>query len=430
MKPADCDDRAGLARFYWRVGQWLRLAQLFEARDLWCDNLVAHGEFPVLVDLEMLLQPRRPPLPGHGGAVREAHRRLRESVAHIGLLAMHTRPAPGEPLEELGGITSVRPYRLPLPGRPTWTHSAHAPRLEGAFGRASDHVAELLGGYRAMQAALEARGPALKGQSGRFAGLPVRWIFRHTWAHLRFLAALKAQPIGVARQALLASLRRPSTRRLRREGDAELVSAEVDALARGDVPYFVADTDGQAVRGCGGLLIPDLFVGSALDRVGRRLDGIATFDLAGHEAIFRTVLSTSASFEGPIIPSGQAGSVGPAEPTNVDWVAEARAIAEHVDCLAIRDAGEVAFVALVDGMLDVVDADRTASVMAVLHAARAGRVPSEQCIPLPRASEPALGLALACHRETGRWFRPDIPDPGHRVLELCGLVLACLDRAL
>ena len=55
-----CSDRRAAGRYYERAGALIALAGLLDATDLHCGNVIAHGEHPVLVDLETLLQPRWP----------------------------------------------------------------------------------------------------------------------------------------------------------------------------------------------------------------------------------------------------------------------------------------------------------------------------------------------------------------------------------
>ncbi|MFD1051544.1 DUF4135 domain-containing protein, partial [Kibdelosporangium lantanae] len=50
----DCADAAGANAFYWRTGALLALLYTFCATDVHLENLIAQGEYPVLIDLESL----------------------------------------------------------------------------------------------------------------------------------------------------------------------------------------------------------------------------------------------------------------------------------------------------------------------------------------------------------------------------------------
>ncbi len=51
----ECTDEEGIKRFYERAGMQIFLAYLFGTADLHCENMIARGEYPVLIDLETLI---------------------------------------------------------------------------------------------------------------------------------------------------------------------------------------------------------------------------------------------------------------------------------------------------------------------------------------------------------------------------------------
>ncbi|MGB1287981.1 MAG: type 2 lanthipeptide synthetase LanM, partial [Aggregatilineales bacterium] len=55
----DCPDESAIGRFYQRLGMLLALVHLLEGTDIHSENLIAHGEYPMIVDCETLLTPRR-----------------------------------------------------------------------------------------------------------------------------------------------------------------------------------------------------------------------------------------------------------------------------------------------------------------------------------------------------------------------------------
>src|SRR6516164_3119816 len=55
-----CTSPDEVRRFYRRQGGYLALLYALDATDFHCENLIAAGEHPVLVDLEALFHPREP----------------------------------------------------------------------------------------------------------------------------------------------------------------------------------------------------------------------------------------------------------------------------------------------------------------------------------------------------------------------------------
>lgn len=98
-----CQNSQEVQRFYTRMGMTIRLLQLLEGRDFWLDNLVAHGEYPVFIDLETILQPRPTPtnlLP----AEQAARQMLAESVVETCIIAMPTPIEMGIKAEDFGAL--------------------------------------------------------------------------------------------------------------------------------------------------------------------------------------------------------------------------------------------------------------------------------------------------------------------------------------
>ena len=70
----ECVDRQGFQRFFRRAGAWLALFHCFVSVDMHQENIIAVGEHPVPIDLEMILQAAEPwggtDIAGNAGASR------------------------------------------------------------------------------------------------------------------------------------------------------------------------------------------------------------------------------------------------------------------------------------------------------------------------------------------------------------------------
>jgi type 2 lantibiotic biosynthesis protein LanM len=361
-----CRTPAEVERFYLRMGMLVRLMQLLEATDLWLDNLVAAGEHPVLIDLEMVLQPRRP-APSGPPAEREAEAWLSESVAPLGLLSAPTPIAPGLAAEDLGALAPARAFLTPyrsaprlealaggiLPSRDGFrlrSHQDHAPTLGGEPVRAVDHLEPLLEGYRAMHAALHRNREGLLEAGGplaRMARLPVRYIHRTTWTCYRLLLMGLAPPLLTEqnrREEALASPLRTTGDGPEAEAERRVARAELEALRELNIPYFVCRADSDELLDPKGRVIgAGFFRGSALERARQRLRELDTFDLARHEAM---VCSTLACGHRAPKPGGRLGKAEAAGAASPDWLAEAVAVGEFVLGEAFRAGGGFSWVGL------------------------------------------------------------------------------------
>ena len=79
-----CTSTAEVERFYQRHGGYLAVLYSLEATDFHCENVMASGEHPVLLDLEGLFHPRIGA--AAGGSAAPAGEALAQSVMRVGLL--------------------------------------------------------------------------------------------------------------------------------------------------------------------------------------------------------------------------------------------------------------------------------------------------------------------------------------------------------
>jgi type 2 lantibiotic biosynthesis protein LanM len=345
-----CPDEAAVGRFYRRMGMWTRLIQFLEGRDFWLDNLVARGEEPIFVDLETLVQPRRPAVE-LSPAEQIARDRLEESPILTCTVTMPTPIAPGVRAEDLGALAPARRYLSPFPrpGSPaatnddappgerfmTWSHPEHAPTLRGRPVEAGDHLEAILEGYSAMQQCLLASRHTLSAAESplaAFRDVPVRFIFRDTWSCLRIARAsaapaLLADPID--REIFLVKLHGAVANAGLDPELADrhrtLIDREIRGLRDLDVPLFVSRPDWDGVRCPDGTAVSGFFEGTAWERLRRRVATLDTFPLAEQLDLIRSSFAW-----GHPPPSPPSVAPVPRTRRSPDWLAEASAIAESL----------------------------------------------------------------------------------------------------
>lgn len=253
-----CRDEGEIRRFYFRMGELLRLLQLLESRDFWMDNLIAHGEHPVFVDWEMVLQPRLPAPTTLTTAERLVWAGIEESVVPTGAVSAPVAVGEGR-VEDFGALAPCRPRPTPL----TWSlpnlggesptvdaeHrlilwlTDYAPTLHGRPAEARRYLTEVTEGYRRMHTCLQTKAPALGINpvlAKNFAKGRVRIILRDTWSYYRLLRkGLMPSALcdGVERElALAVAVAVPAARR----HPPEVYDAERSALRNLDIPIFTA----------------------------------------------------------------------------------------------------------------------------------------------------------------------------------------------
>ncbi len=113
---AGCADEEGCKRFFRRTGAWLALFHCFAGADLHQQNVIAAGDHPVPIDLEMILQAAAEEYKSQDAeaqALEAATDVIANSVKTVGLLPAYGR-SPDNEVFSAGGMTSDRSARTRL----------------------------------------------------------------------------------------------------------------------------------------------------------------------------------------------------------------------------------------------------------------------------------------------------------------------------
>lgn len=355
-----CPDAGGAERYYVRGGMHLALLHALYGTDCHCENLIADGDQPVLIDLETLLHPdrREPEAPNPvPRAFEVADRKVRGSVLRTEFLPSWFLPATG-PAAEVSGLGSVREERKtglglvfhhvntdamtlarrtvaldPEPG---------APSLHGTVLSPNHHPDAIAQGFGGMYRFLIAERAALLAPGGpldAFAGCKVRFIHRSTPVYIALLnrslqpAALRD---GDARWKALGGLASAA------RDPASIVAEERRCLFALDIPRFTARTDGTALVLTSGEVIPDFFASPSLDAARARIEALDEADLAYQTDLIHAALHARVARRVPRPHVVSASAERADAPicdevlTSDELIAEATAIAEEIARRAIR----------------------------------------------------------------------------------------------
>jgi len=202
VKSEDCQSIEEIQRFYKRQGAYLSLLHFLEASDFHFENLIATGEFPILIDLETLWhqKPDEPHLSGTPLSEDIAARTVANSVLRVGLLPMKLwarEDFGGVDISGLGAnqeqlVTPVRVLqfenaktdsmhvtrkRVTFPGR------KNRPTLNGENVNALDYLQNIVDGFSMLYRILIENQDGLLSDTGplvRFAQDEVRSVLRPT----------------------------------------------------------------------------------------------------------------------------------------------------------------------------------------------------------------------------------------------------------
>ncbi|WP_198942945.1 type 2 lanthipeptide synthetase LanM family protein, partial [Actinophytocola xanthii] len=294
-------DRAGADRFYRRQGALLALLHGLRATDVHYENLIAHGDQPVLVDVETLFQPDLSPA-GPGDPAADA---LAASVHRTALLPLVTVGEQGmADLSGLGGDpghspSSVVDWLDPGTDRMRLTRrtarmagAANRPRLDGREVDPANHEQALLAGFRQAYDTIAAHRGELAELAAEHADLRVRVVTRPTWVYGTLLDETTHPDVladALDRDRALAVLHQGRT------GEplvAQLLAHEVAALWAGDVPLFTAGVGDGRLRTAEGAPLPVPLPRTGLAAARETLAGLGEVDRRDQEWVVSATLAT------------------------------------------------------------------------------------------------------------------------------------------
>ncbi|MFH8471688.1 type 2 lanthipeptide synthetase LanM family protein [Streptomyces sp. NPDC018000] len=301
-----CRSARQVETFYRRQGALLALLHALDGTDLHHENLIADGEYPVLVDVETLFHP---PLPT-AGSDDPAARALHDSVHRVGLLPQLLLG--DETALDMSGIgggqaadSPVRSVdwadagtdRMRLVRRTArFGGSANRPRLTGTPADPSAYTRALCAGFRAGYTAIkEARAELLRsgGLLDRFAHDEVRVVARPTWIYASLLDESTHPDLmkdAAERHEVLALL---GTDTLGAAALPGLLDEEIAQLWSGDVPLFTALPERTDLWSGTGRLLPGTLTRTGLSLVRSKLAAMDTVDRQDQERIIRAAMVTA-----------------------------------------------------------------------------------------------------------------------------------------
>ncbi|MGH6770255.1 MAG: type 2 lanthipeptide synthetase LanM family protein [Xanthobacteraceae bacterium] len=363
-----CSDAHGCKRFFRRAGAWLALFYCFSGTDLHQENIVAAGDHPVPIDLEMMLQA----IPGRtktedseADAFEAAMETVANSVLVVGLLPAYGK-APDNSIFEFGGVTSnwATTTRLAWndinsdtmrPSKATEVGSVipNLPHVDGRYARFGDHIDDFVAGFEDYATFLLHR----TGNAGHddllkdFAGVPVRKILRPTRFYAMLLQRLKDH--RTMEDGVVWSAQADFVARLTDWEETDpvwpLQSAERAALVALNVPHFVLPADGNEIRDANGIALTTDSI-SGLDRTRARFLGLDEREIDWQAEIIRQntgqVSRSTGSDAIRTEPKALLRPEAATAPTREVLVAQADAIAEHLSRHAIRRGPSAAWVGL------------------------------------------------------------------------------------
>jgi type 2 lantibiotic biosynthesis protein LanM len=336
-----CANAAEVELFYRRQGALLALLYAVDGTDIHCENLVAHGSQPVLVDVETLFHPDLTlagpiPDPATETLVRSVRRTAllpRVLIGEHGALdlsglggdqgAVYPSDVAGW---EAAGTDRMRLVRRAAP----FTGADNRPRLDGREVDPADHQGALLAGFRAGYDGIAAHRDAFAALLTACAGDEIRVVARPSAYYATFLDESTHPDVlrdALDRDGALGQLVEDVADDYAR---LRLVPHELDDLWAGDIPLFAARPGSRDLWSADGRRIPDVLAQPSLAAATAKVRTMGARDQRTQEWLITATLATR---------PGAAGRRGTTTGTvrGADFLDAARRIADDLADQAIHD---------------------------------------------------------------------------------------------
>jgi type 2 lantibiotic biosynthesis protein LanM len=358
-----CGYEEEVKRFYRRQGGYLAILYALEASDFHCENLIASGEHPVLIDLEALFHPRLNELkPTEASEIAATD--LYYSALRVGLLPINFLPTDegnGPDVSGLGsaagkltpeavpcwedtGTDEMRLVRkrVPIPG------AANRASVDGYEADAFDYAGQITAGFESTYRLLLQHRPELKAKLAGFSNDEVRVIVRATQTYGRVLRESFHPDLLRDRDSRLAFLGRLREAVEFRPCLEPLILAELDDLMRGDIPLFSTSPASRHLWSSGRQRFGDYFEEAGGPLVERRLEQLGETDLQRQLWIIRASLATSSNrSEGPARRGHESRNTTALTVAPDELVSAALAIGDRLSELALGSGGDIAWLGVI-----------------------------------------------------------------------------------
>ncbi|HEX8391307.1 MAG TPA: type 2 lanthipeptide synthetase LanM family protein [Longimicrobium sp.] len=336
---AECADEAAVERYNERSGKLLCLAYLLGGEDLHMENVIACGEHPVLIDLEVLLRARAAD-DGFGGAAGMPHfKDERHSVLSPGLLPRLSALPDGRNYLS-GGLVDCGPGY------------GNAPLMRGAPATGDAGQAVQRGFRQAFRAILAGRDALLAadGPLSSFGADRSRVILRNTSVYgslLQRTLTPRFLESGAERSIEIDVLLRPAVRQPDRHRLWPAFRDEARQLERMDVPAFHMGARDTALRT--GMGPVEGFAGeSGLDRAILKLRSLHAGEMDDQAHCIRITYASRRLIRGWPARDAAAARGGAAARA----LGAAGEIARWLEALAVDEAGSPSWIALGGGEVE------------------------------------------------------------------------------
>lgn len=298
-----CADTSAVERYYKRLGMLLCVLYALEATDCHYENVIACGEYPVLVDAETLLNPR---VIDFFAATRPYDPALQAQLDLLENTVLRTAFMPFKFEQQsdsydFGALAQITEKEVEVKVR-RWEHintdgmklyiengrmtpGANVPLLEGSYHDVKSYSGAFVEGFREGYRLISELKPELLNPSGvlaEFKNQPVRIIFRSTKVYGFILSKLthpRYLRTGLERNLEIEALGHAFLLTETCPPLWHLLDEEIQAMEQDDIPFFLTTSDSRDFAITLTLSVSNCFEDSGFNQVCKRIEQFSPHDL-------------------------------------------------------------------------------------------------------------------------------------------------------
>jgi len=288
VKYKSCENEEQLKNYYLRMGVQLFLVYLLSTKDLHYENIIAAGEYPVLIDLETLVnicynKERE-------SVNDEILYQLAQSVLYTGLLPYCSWNNEGKGIDNSaisGGRSGKYPFKVPVIinaktsemavsyDYPQIREKKNLATIKGVFQNPERYKEEIILGFSKAYREVMKHKKEFCDFYNEIPSLESRFLVRDTQYYSMLISSSYHPSLlmnSMEREIFLNVIRKS-------DKDEELVNSEINSMLKGDIPYFYYKLDDTALYDMGGKVRKNYFRDTPLKVLQDKLYALCKSDL-------------------------------------------------------------------------------------------------------------------------------------------------------
>lgn len=301
----ECNSEDEVKQFYFRIGIILFVAYILGTNDIHCENLIANGKYPVIVDMESISTG----IPTLLNNLSLSEQVLQESVLKVGILPYYSwgKKGKGTDLSSLaGGGGEIYSFKMPIikkneSGKKYISYDfARLPEaknrvcLNGEIVSPKTYEQDIQEGFECAYKVAFTNRKSFKKKLKGLQLLSSRYLVSHTQKYTMLLDSSyhpKVMKNAGDRELLLHVLW--DGRSLGNETDQKIVDAEIFDILNGDIPVFHFYLNKTSLYDSRGNEIKNFFFHPPIEQIYHRIKHLSVIDLKRQKLFIHLSLSAA-----------------------------------------------------------------------------------------------------------------------------------------